>query len=60
MEPSEDQPQPFGFATRAIHVGQDYENAEYTRDRFIYDLDRLMHQDHEVTGLWDPSDPRGQ
>ena len=33
----------------AIHVGQDYENAEYTRERFIYDLDRLMAQDHPVT-----------
>jgi NADH-quinone oxidoreductase subunit I len=44
----------------AIHLGQDYENAEYTRDRFIYDLDRLMAQDHPVTALWDPSDPLGQ
>jgi formate hydrogenlyase subunit 6/NADH:ubiquinone oxidoreductase subunit I len=26
----------------AIHVGQHYENAEYTRDNFVYDLDRLM------------------
>lgn len=44
----------------AIHLGQDYENAEYTRERFIYDLDRLMAQDHPVTALWDPSDPLGQ
>jgi NADH-quinone oxidoreductase subunit I len=44
----------------AIHLGQDYENSEYTRDRFIYDLDRLMAQDHPVTALWDPSDPLGQ
>ena len=44
----------------AIHLGQDYEAAEYTRDRFIYDLDRLMVQDHPVTALWDPSDPLGQ
>jgi NADH-quinone oxidoreductase subunit I len=44
----------------AIHVGQDYENAEYTRERFIYDLDRLMAQDHPVSTLWDPEDVRGQ
>jgi NADH-quinone oxidoreductase subunit I len=44
----------------AIHVGRHFENAEYTRDRFIYDLDRLMEQDHPVTLLWDPSDPRGE
>ena len=44
----------------AIHLGQDYENAEYTRDSFIYDLDRLMAQDHPVTDLWDPADPLGQ
>lgn len=42
----------------AIHVGQHFENAEYTRERFVYDLDRLMSQDHPVTHLWDPSDPR--
>jgi|GEM_PF-43404 len=34
----------------AIHVGQDYEAAEFTRERFVYDLDRLMAQDHPVTG----------
>jgi hypothetical protein len=34
-----------------------FENAEYTRDRFVYDLDRLMAQEHSVTALWDPSDP---
>ena len=44
----------------AIHLGQDYENAEYTRERFVYDLDRLMAQDHPVTVLWDPSDPLSQ
>jgi NADH-quinone oxidoreductase subunit I len=44
----------------AIHVGQHFENAEYTRDRFVYDLDRLMDQDHPVTALWDPSDPRSE
>ena len=41
----------------AIHVGRHFENAEYTRDRFVYDLDRLMEQDHPSTLLWDPSDP---
>ena len=40
----------------AIHVGRHFENAEYTRDRFVYDLDRLMEQDHPSTLLWDPSD----
>ena len=44
----------------AIHVGQHFENAEYTRDRFVYDLDRLMEQDHSSTLLWDPSDPRSE
>ena len=44
----------------AIHVGQDFENAEYTRDRFVYDLDRLMAQDHPVTALWDPADPKSE
>jgi NADH-quinone oxidoreductase subunit I len=44
----------------AIHVGRHYENAEYTRSRFVYDLDRLMAQDHPVTDLWDPEDPLGQ
>ena len=42
----------------AIHVGRDFENAEYTRDRFVYDLDRLMQQDHPSTLLWaSPRDP---
>lgn len=41
----------------AIHVGRDFENAEYTRDRFVYDLDRLMQQDHPSALLWDPADP---
>ena len=44
----------------AIHVGQHYENAEYTRDRFVYDLDRLMEQKHPSTLLWDPADPAGE
>jgi NADH-quinone oxidoreductase subunit I len=44
----------------AIHVGRHFENAEYTRDRFVYDLDRLMEQDHRSTLLWDPSDPKGE
>jgi NADH-quinone oxidoreductase subunit I len=44
----------------AIHVGQDYENSEYTRDRFVYDLDRLMAQEHPSTVLWDPADPAGE
>ena len=44
----------------AIHVGRDFENAEYTRDRFVYDLDRLMQQDHPVALLWDPADPASE
>ena len=44
----------------AIHVGRHFENAEYTRERFVYDLDRLMEQDHPTTLLWDPSDPAGE
>lgn len=44
----------------AIHVGVHFENAEYTRDRFVYDLDRLMEQDHATTLLWDPSDRKSE
>ena len=44
----------------AIHVGRHFENAEFTRDRFVYDLDRLMEQEHPTTLLWDPSDPRSE
>jgi NADH-quinone oxidoreductase subunit I len=44
----------------AIHVGAHYENAEYSRDRFVYDLERLCAQTHPVSTLWDPSDPRGE
>ena len=44
----------------AIHVGVHYENAEYGRDGFVYDLARLMRQPHDVSTLWDPSDPKGE
>jgi NADH-quinone oxidoreductase subunit I len=44
----------------AIHVGVHYENAEYSRDGFVYDLARLMKQPHEVSTLWDPADPKGE
>jgi NADH-quinone oxidoreductase subunit I len=44
----------------AIHVGVHYENAEYSRDRFVYDLERLSSQTHAVSTLWDPADPRGE
>jgi len=44
----------------AIHVGVHYQNAEYSRKDFVYDLERLMKQTHEVSTLWDPADPRGQ
>ncbi|MEK7380890.1 MAG: NADH-quinone oxidoreductase subunit I [Gemmatimonadota bacterium] len=44
----------------AIHVGVHYENAEYSRDRFVYDLERLSSQTHPVSSLWDPTDPLGE
>ena len=44
----------------AIHVGTHYENSEYSRDRFVYDLERLSAQVHPVSTLWDPADPRGE
>ena len=43
-----------------IGVGVHYENSEYSRDRFVYDLERLCGQTHPVSTLWDPSDPRGE
>ena len=43
----------------AIHVGVHYENSEYSRERFVYDLDASS-QTHPVSTLWDPSDPRGE
>ena len=44
----------------AIHVGVHFENAEYSRARFVYDLERLHSQTHTVSTLWDPTDPRGE
>ena len=44
----------------AIHVGVHFENAEYQRDRFVYDLERLCGQTHSESSLWDPSDPKGE
>ena len=44
----------------AIHVGVHYENAEYERGRFVYDLERLQAQTQPVSTLWDPTDPRGE
>ncbi|HEX9279921.1 MAG TPA: 4Fe-4S binding protein, partial [Gemmatimonadales bacterium] len=44
----------------AIHVGVHYENSEYARDRFVYDLERLCAQTHPVSTLWDPADPKGE
>ena len=43
----------------AIHLGRHYENSEYSRAGFIYDLERLTAQTHPVTELWDPEDPKG-
>ena len=44
----------------AIHLGRHYENSEYSREGFVYDLERLMAQTHPVTEMWDPADPKGQ
>lgn len=44
----------------AIHLGVHYENAEYSRERWVYDLERLCEQEHEVTALWDPADPASE
>jgi NADH-quinone oxidoreductase subunit I len=44
----------------AIHVGQHFENSEFSRSRFVYDLERLMAQEHPSTLLWDPSDPASE
>jgi NADH-quinone oxidoreductase subunit I len=44
----------------AIHMGRHYENAEFNRERFVYDLERLTAQTHPVSELWDPADPRGE
>ena len=44
----------------AIHVGTHFENSEYSRGRFVYDLERLQSQTHAVSTLWDPADPKGE
>jgi NADH-quinone oxidoreductase subunit I len=44
----------------AIHLGRHYENAEYSRDKFVYDLERLSTQTHPVCEMWDPTDPKGE
>jgi NADH-quinone oxidoreductase subunit I len=44
----------------AIHVGVHYENAEYSREGFVYDLERLTAQTHPVSELWDPAHPKGE
>ena len=44
----------------AIHVGRHYENSEYSREGFVYDLERLMAQTHPVCEMWDPTDPKGE
>ena len=44
----------------AIHVGVHFENSEYSRGRFVYDLERLSSQTHPVSTLWDPTDPKGE
>lgn len=44
----------------AIHLGRHYENAEYDRKDFVYDLTRLTAQTHPVCEMWDPADPKGE
>ncbi len=44
----------------AIHVGQHYENSEYSREGHVYDLERLMAQTHPVSELWDATDAKGE
>ena len=44
----------------AIHMGRHYENAEFNRERFVYDLERLTAQTHPVSELWDPAYPKGE
>jgi NADH-quinone oxidoreductase subunit I len=44
----------------ATHLGVHYENSEYTRERWVYDLERLCEQDHPFTALWEPSDPASE
>ena len=44
----------------AIHLGVHYENAEYSRERWVYDLERLCEVDHPMTALWDPADPSSE
>ena len=44
----------------AIHLGVHYENAEYSRERWVYDLERLTELDHPFTALWDPFDPASE
>ena len=44
----------------AIHLGRHYENSEYDRKDFVYDLKRLTSQTHPVCEMWDPADPKGE
>ena len=44
----------------AIHLGRHYENAEFNRSKFVYDLERLSAQTHPVSELWDPMHPKGE
>ena len=43
----------------ALHVIENFV-AEYSRGRFVYDLERLSSQTHPVSTLWDPSDSKGE
>ena len=43
-------------STSGVH----YENSEYSRDRFVYDLERLIVPDPPGVELWDPADPQGR
>ena len=48
------------YPVEAIHLGVHYENAEYSRERWVYDLERLTELEHPFTALWDPFDPASE
>src|SRR6266849_2069280 len=37
-----------------------FEIDEYSREGFVYDLERLTAQTHPVCEMWDPDDPKGE
>ena len=45
---------PGGLPGGGDPLGRHYENSEYSRNGFVYDLERLMAQTHPVCEMWDP------